>query len=74
MALQCSPDWLPDLYQGSSSVRIWNLASASWVLELLINNFGRGLHRLGAYSPLRGCLRQVALPVANSFLNGLYAI
>jgi hypothetical protein len=35
---------------------------------------GRGLCRLGAYSPLRGCSRQAALPAAHSSRNGLYAI
>ena len=35
---------------------------------------GRGLRWLGTYSPLRGCLCQAALPAANSFRNGLYAI
>ena len=35
---------------------------------------GRGLCWLGAYSPLRGCSRQAALPAAHSSRNGLYAI
>jgi len=34
----------------------------------------RGLRLLGAYSPLRGCSHQVALPAARSSRNGLYAI
>jgi hypothetical protein len=46
------------------------MASAHWVAKII----GRGLCRLGTYSPLRGCSCQAALPAAISFRNGLYAI
>jgi hypothetical protein len=46
------------------------MASALRVAEIT----DRGLCWLGAYSPLRGCLRQAALPAASSSRNGLYAI
>ncbi|MFZ0616412.1 MAG: hypothetical protein WAN16_08180, partial [Chthoniobacterales bacterium] len=46
------------------------MASALPVAEIT----GRGLCWLGAYSPLRGCSRQAALPAAHSSRNGLYAI
>ena len=46
------------------------MASALRVAEIT----GRGLRRLGTYSPLRGCSCQAALPAASSYRNGHYAI
>jgi hypothetical protein len=46
------------------------MASALRVADIT----SRELCWLGAFSPLRGCSRQAALPAAISFRNGLYAI
>jgi len=59
------------------------MASALWVAEIQAKGHkafgfvawhGGLLCWLRGYSPLQGCAREAALPAANSFRNGLYAI